>query len=211
MNLPDGKKNKELKMNNANAVNFPNTHRYAFGNVNYLYDYYPANRFPDNALPEPLRNIRKALWDFKKGICNFFSRTLVENLVNVIAQSGQFNSERVAVLCVPASSEYKTQLRYSLLLSRLKQVLPRARFINDQIVFTGQKAQKHLQSDRNINSCSHFYINGPIPEPDILVIDDIVTRGGTFSDVVQMLDNSYGAKRYCFMTIARTVSPNILL
>ena len=159
-------------MNNANAVNFPNTHRYAFGNVNYLYDYYPANRFPDNALPEPLRNIRKALWDFKKGICNFFSRTLVENLVNVIAQSGQFNSERVAVLCVPASSEYKT---------------------------------------RNINSCSHFYINGPIPEPDILVIDDIVTRGGTFSDVVQMLDNSYGAKRYCFMTIARTVSPNILL
>ena len=93
----------------------------------------------------------------------------------------------------------------------LKQVLPRARFINDQIVFTGQKAQKHLQSDRNINSCSHFYINGPIPEPDILVIDDIVTKGGTFSDVVQMLDNSYGAKRYCFMTIARTVSPNILL
>ena len=160
-------------MNNANAVNFPNTHRYAFGNVNYLYDYYPANRFPDNALPEPLRNIRKALWDFKKGICNFFSRTLVENLVNVIAQSGQFNSERVAVLCVPASSEYKTQLRYSLLISMLKQVLPRARFINDQIV--------------------------------------IVTRGGTFSDVVQMLDNSYGAKRYCFMTIARTVSPNILL
>ena len=111
-------------MNNANAVNFPNTHRYAFGNVNYLYDYYPANRFPDNALPEPLRNIRKALWDFKKGICNFFSRTLVENLVNVIAQSGQFNSERVAVLCVPASSEYKTQLRYSLLISMLKQVLP---------------------------------------------------------------------------------------
>ena len=89
MNLPDGKKNKELKMNNANTVNFPNTHRYAFGNVNYLYDYYPANRFPDNALPEPLRNIRKALWDFKKGICSFFSRTLAENLVNVLAQSGQ--------------------------------------------------------------------------------------------------------------------------
>ena len=54
-------------MNNANAVNFPNTHRYAFGNVNYLYDYYPAIRFPDNALPEPLRNIRKPCGISKKG------------------------------------------------------------------------------------------------------------------------------------------------
>lgn len=178
---------------------------YRVGTVYYLFNYYSKNHYPDDAISEEDRFIRNGILNFKSGIDSENRNAVINAMVEAVMQINGINSGTVALFCVPASSQGSSALRYGELLARLRQNCPRVHFVNDQVVFTGEKQRKHLQSDRSAGSCSHFYIEGRIDEPNVVLIDDIVTQGHTLLEVSQLIDNQFGPKNYCCMTLARTV------
>lgn len=172
--------------------------------VYYLYDYYSSSVFQKNEISSFDINIRESVWNFKSGIETSAVHEFYLNIVSMLTSVPGINTGSYALLLLPASSEARTNKRYGKLIAMIKRALPNLHIINDHIVFTGEKNIKHSSAERNVKSCSHFVCTGNIPEQNIIVFDDVITRGHTLRDAAEWL-SQFGPKNISYLCLARTV------
>lgn len=175
------------------------------GSVYFLHDYYPVKRFAWGTLDQDSETFRSNLLAFKEGKVQWITRMFAYLIVSAIRfLSPNFNSSQYAFLAVPASSEYKTCMRYSLLLAILKQAFPNATFINDYITFNGERQSKHLSHNYVADLSGHFKINGGVCGKRVIIFDDVVTTGRSMNDMKCKL-RQMGAAAFLCLSFGRTV------
>ncbi len=177
---------------------------YPAGTVNYFFDYYSNASEKFNVLSQEDRWFKNALWRFKDGTDSTDRKQLTEILVEYIKNMPNINDGSWSVFCIPASSEEKSIRRYNHLINRLKVELPNVCFLNDSVKFIGTKEQKHTAPNRpHIDACSHITLTGSISRPNVVIIDDIVTRGCAMMDARQFL-SAKGAEHFKFVALGKT-------
>lgn len=176
---------------------------YPAGTVSYFFDYYSNACERYYILSSVDRRFKNALWKFKDGTACPDRDRLIEILVEYLKDMPNINDGSWSVFCIPASSEEKNIRRYTDLINRLKAVLPNVCFLNDLVKFTGTKEQKHTAANRpNINACSHIKLTQRISRPNVVIIDDIVTKGEAMMDAKRFL-SAKGARNFKFVALGK--------
>lgn len=150
------------------------------------------------------REDRKAVYRFKDyGTCE---GKLFEGFVDAIKHIAGYNKSDYVICFIPASSQYKTEIRYSDLASRLENA-------------TGVRACFNAIK-RSVDKASG-YLNGKTGNPieglsfdssyfrgkKVILIDDVITRGRTFCMTAnELLDR--GASDVIGLFVAKTVNPD---
>lgn len=163
----------------------------------YRFLYYPKNRYPFIASSD--ESNRRAIWNFKDGYYNIGLNIAIEFL------EGNFSNEEIRniTFCViPASSQYKNDIRYKTMCEKLTEKLNVINGYNYISIIhdrTDSRQQKNLNTIENLNISSLVY------GKDIILFDDITTRGTSFIQLAQLLKNK-GARSVYGLFIGKTVN-----
>lgn len=111
------------------------------------------------------------------------------------------------VCFIPASTKAKTYNRYSTLALFLAREAGCEVFI-DTIENTADSSAGHI-SGKSSDPTANFRINGSrISGKNVILIDDVITRGRTFEDTAAKLEGN-GAKSVTGLFVAKTIHPNL--
>jgi len=165
-------------------------------NVAYRYDYYPKNRYP--SVDASAEANRHAVWNFKDGASSIGVSILSDFLEGNFSESQM----RSLTLCViPASTQSKNITRYS---SMCRQICEKYSLTNGfnfiQIVYDRADSREQKSS----NTIANLSFSNSVYGKDIILFDDITTRGTSFVQVANELKNK-GARSVYGVFIGRTV------
>ena len=165
-------------------------------NAAYRYDYYPKNRYP--YVDSEQESNRRAVWSFKDGAASIGVRVLSDFLEGNYSESQM----RSLTLCViPASTESKNITRYS---SMCRQVCEKYSLTNGfnyiQIAYDRSDSREQKSS----NTIANLTFSNSVYGRDIILFDDITTRGTSFVQVANEL-KKHGARSVYGVFIGRTV------
>lgn len=189
------KRQEEIKRRNELKAKF---HYIKLGGFSaaYRYDYYPKNRYP--FIDATNESNRRAVWSFKDGSSSIGVSILSDFL------EGNYTKEQMSnlVLCViPASTTNKNEARYKTMCS---QVCSRFQILNGfsyiQIVYDRSNSREQKSS----NTIANLTFSGPISGKDVILFDDITTRGTSFIQVANEL-KKIGARTVYGVFIGKTV------
>lgn len=165
----------------------------------YRFDYYPVNRFPHGTIPSADENARKNIWKFKDGAYSIGANIAADFI------DGNFTREEMAniALCViPASSRAKNEVRYR---SMCEQVAERLPIINgfSYISITADREDTRT-SGKSSDTTAFLAFSSDIQGKDIVLFDDVTTRGTSFAQAAVELKRR-GAKSVYGLFIGKTV------
>lgn len=165
-------------------------------NAAYRYDYYPKNRYPFIASAHETN--RNAIWRFKDGMYALGVDVLSDFL------EGNYTSEQIKnlTLCViPASSLSKNERRYKTMCG---QVASKYSLCNGysliQIVYDRSDSREHKSS----NTIDNLSFSPAVRGRDVILFDDITTRGTSFIQVANELVN-HGAHSVFGVFLGKTI------
>ena len=171
--------------------------------MSYTY-YYTMEYLPKRyaASPQQSRN-RKQIYNFKDGKnCP----DVINNLVQAINTITAGNKSQYVIGFIPASTRQKSRTRFQAVSLRLKSA-------------TGINAYVDLVSRRSDTDAGHISGKSSNPAADfsvnqfyckgkkVILIDDVITRGVTFSDTAKKIQN-VGAIAVIGLFVGKTVSPS---
>ena len=160
----------------------------------YLTEYVPV-RF--SATYEQ-RQARQIVYNFKDGMYN---ESLMNKFTGAINNIGKTN----AMVCfIPASSNERTQKRFGRLSSYINSHSNWTADMN-AIRRTQDSLPGHVYG-KSSNPAGDFVINSSVRGKNIILIDDVITRGQTFNDTVRKL-MAAGAASVTGLFLAKTVHP----
>ena len=148
-----------------------------------LFDYVPT-KYNAN---EREKQIRKFIWDFKDGKRSKAAACLVAQ--KIAEKFGSF-AENLVLVCIPASSAEKTEVRYkefSAEVSRLCGCTDGYNFVHvdgNRLAIHESKQGKHVENTEVITFNSSFF-NGK----RVLLFDDILTQGHSYARFACALEN----------------------
>lgn len=189
------KRQAEIKRRNELKAKF---HYITLGGFSaaYRYDYYPKNRYP--YVDSDAESNRCAVWNFKDGASSIGVRILSDFLDGNYTKSQMSN----LVLCViPASTAFKNSTRYSSMCNQVSEKYSITNGFNYiQIIYdrTDSRTQKSSDTIGNLSFSSSVY------GKDVILFDDITTRGTSFIQVANELKKK-GARSVYGVFIGRTV------
>lgn len=165
--------------------------------IAYLYDYYPVNKFPTVSPEDNCR--RKLIWNFKDGDYYYGVRCISDFL------EGNFSSEQIKklTLCViPASSKFKNHRRYAQMCANISDKFKLENgFPYISVVYDKDDSRLQKSSNTIVNLSFSTAVYGK----DIILFDDITTRGTSFIQVANVL-KAKGAKSIYGVFLGKTVS-----
>lgn len=147
---------------------------------------------------------RNAVYNFKNGNCPQYAKDL---LLKEIRAKISSNPSSWVVCFIPASTKAKHIRRYSSLASYLKENL------NCQVVIDGidvayDRESGHLSGKSNDPSESMLFNQALFKNKNVVLIDDVRTRGTTFNTVANKMSN-LGALSVFGVFLAQTIHPNL--
>lgn len=180
-----------------------------FGGMKYSYQFY---YYPNNSNIVPTQedwNNRWIVWNFKNDPARISSSAHANTLNKVIPMIknkllSTFSEESLKYLtfvCIPASSQAKTQARYEEFSSRICDELG---MINayPHITVTEERLEKHLggtTTDTDKLSFDNDFFNGKY----VLLFDDVITRGDSMNTFKRKME-SLGATVVGGLCLGRT-------
>ena len=167
-------------------------------NYYYLKEYLPKRY---NASAEQLAD-RQTCYNFKDGI---LSEEVSKSFLNKIEAITQGNKAAWRICFIPASTQVKTIMRYTNLMSAIQS----AGYTADMFTVYNEhdREAEHItgKTKNPIEGCG-FKADG-IAGKNVIVIDDIITRGTTFNMVAEKL-LAMGATTVTGLFLAKTINPD---
>lgn len=167
-------------------------------NYYYLKEYLPVRY---NANAEQLAD-RQTCYNFKNGIlCEEVSK----GFLNKIEAITQGNKAAWRICFIPASTQVKTIMRYTNLMSAIQSAGYTANMFT--IYNEHDREAEHISGKTN-NPIEGFGFKADgIVGKNVIVIDDIITRGTTFNMVGEKL-LAMGATTVTGLFLAKTINPD---
>ena len=166
-------------------------------NAAYRYDYYPRNRYP--YVDADQESQRRTVWSFKDGAFSIGVSIASDFL------DGNFTTEQMQnmVFCViPASTRYKNETRYKTMCSKIAEKFP-IRNGFDYITITEDRENSREQ--KRSDTIANLTFSGSVYGKDVILFDDITTRGTSFIQAANAL-KAKGARSVYGLFIGRTVA-----
>ena len=167
-------------------------------NYGYCMEYLPV-RYSAN---EEQRKNRKEIYNFKDGIC---SSRIKDFIIREVKSRVGYYASNWCVCFIPASTDYKTSKRYNELAEAIRREVGCA-CISDIISNKCDRESGHL-SGKKSNPSEDFVFDSSIRGKNIILIDDIITRGRTFVTTANKLEN-LGANSVVGLFVAKTINPD---
>lgn len=168
-------------------------------NYNYLMEYVPV-RFQATIEQEENRRI---VYRFKDGCCSSYVNDKLIACVKEIKDKVFGGCARVCF--IPASTRFKTIQRYKALSVQIERETGCPCSINTITKQTDEESG-HI-SGKKLNPAIDFDINrSDVLGMNVILIDDVITRGRTFCFTADKLINN-GANRVYGLFLAKTVHP----
>ena len=191
----EARKQEELKRRKELKDKF---HYFTLGGYNaaYRYDYYPRNRYP--YVDADQESQRRTVWSFKDGAFSIGVSIASDFL------DGNFTKEQLQnmVFCViPASTQYKNEMRYKAMCSRIAEKFP---VRNGFDVITISEDRENSREQKRSNTIANLNFSGSVYGKDVILFDDITTRGTSFIQAANALKEK-GARSVYGLFIGRTV------
>ena len=163
----------------------------------YCFDYYPKNRFP-SVTPQQ-ESDRRAVWNFKDGSYTYGLNRLAEFL------DGNFTKEEmknVVVCVIPASTQYKNDIRYKTMCSKIAERFP---VINGYNYITINSDRSDSRTQKSGDTVWNLSFSSSVRGKTVVLFDDITTRGTSFIQVANKLKEA-GASTVHGFFLGKTLS-----
>ena len=155
------------------------------------------------ATPQQERE-RRTIYNFKDGYCSQELKDQLIDKINYIKSTNPNGQWRVCF--IPASSHLKTIRRYRDIARYIERKTSCSCDI-DTITTNEDRESGYLSGKRN-NPAENFTVNRTeVSNQNIILIDDIITRGNTFIYTADKLVNN-GAKDVIGLFVAKTINPD---
>lgn len=149
-------------------------------------------------------NDRQVIYNFKNGFCSATLTKLIVGYINGIKKGT--NAPNLMVCFIPASTHLKTIRRYAHLASIIKTETGIDCDVNTIMPKTDHESG-HI-AGKKANPAEDFDIKGEnIKGKNIILMDDIITRGNTFIQTANRLE-ALGANSILGLFVARTINPD---
>ena len=183
------------------------THIYSSLKHKYYYDYYPYRDWKDNATPE-MRETWKLVWNFKndpaKGVNSYDHKNALEIVINKVENTlrSTFGSktEYLTFVCLTASTQRKTEMRYKEFAERVCKDLKMTNAY--PYIWVGEDGEARRYGGDGPSEVSHI-----IPffkDKYVVLFDDVRTSGNSLEEERDFLEKELNAKVICAITIAQT-------
>jgi hypoxanthine-guanine phosphoribosyltransferase len=147
---------------------------------------------------------RETVYAFKKGNLSESVKKLFLSKVREIVSG---NSSDWVICFIPASTKFKTEIRYNNLASYLSRELGCPAYV-DAIVKTTDSPSGHISGKSN-NPTEDFVVKSEyLRKKRVILIDDVITRGKTFDDTADLIMSS-GAVSVRGLFLSKTIHPNL--
>lgn len=163
----------------------------------YCFDYYPKNRFPSVTAQQEAD--RRAVWNFKDGSYSYGLNRLADFL------DGNFTREEmknVVVCVIPASTQYKNDIRYKTMCAKIAEKLP---VINGYNYITINTDRSDSRTQKSSDTVWNLSFSSSVRGKTVVLFDDITTRGTSFIQVANKL-KEVGASNVHGFFLGKTLS-----
>ena len=163
----------------------------------YCFDYYPKNRFP--SVTSQQESDRRAVWNFKDGSYTYGLNRLADFL------DGNFTKEEmknVVVCVIPASTQYKNDIRYKTMCSKIAERFP---VINGYNYITINSDRSDSRTQKSSDTVWNLSFSSSVRGKTVVLFDDITTRGTSFIQVANKLKEA-GASTVHGFFLGKTLS-----
>ena len=163
----------------------------------YCFDYYPKNRFPSVTAQQEAD--RRAVWNFKDGSYTYGLNRLADFL------DGNFTKEEmknVVVCVIPASTQYKNDIRYKTMCAKIAEKLP---VINGYNYITINTDRSDSRTQKSSDTVWNLSFSSSVRGKTVVLFDDITTRGTSFIQVANKLKEA-GASNVHGFFLGKTLS-----
>lgn len=163
----------------------------------YCFDYYPKNRFP--SVTSQQEADRRAVWNFKDGSYSYGLNRLADFL------DGNFTKEEmknVVVCVIPASTQYKNDIRYKTMCAKIAEKFP---VINGYNYITINTDRSDSRTQKSSDTVWNLSFSSSVRGKTVVLFDDITTRGTSFIQVANKLKEA-GASNVHGFFLGKTLS-----
>jgi predicted amidophosphoribosyltransferase len=163
----------------------------------YCFDYYPKNRFPSVTAQQEAD--RRAVWNFKDGSYTYGLNRLADFI------DGNFTKEEmknVVVCVIPASTQYKNDLRYKTMCAKIAEKFP---VINGYNYITINTDRSDSRTQKSSDTVWNLSFSSSVRGKTVVLFDDITTRGTSFIQVANKLKEA-GASNVHGFFLGKTLS-----
>ena len=163
----------------------------------YCFDYYPKNRFPSVTAQQEAD--RRAVWNFKDGSYTYGLNRLADFL------DGNFTKEEmknVVVCVIPASTQYKNDIRYKTMCAKIAEKFP---VINGYNYITINTDRSDSRTQKSSDTVWNLSFSSSVRGKTVVLFDDITTRGTSFIQVANKLKEA-GASNVHGFFLGKTLS-----
>lgn len=163
----------------------------------YCFDYYPKNRFPSVTAQQEAD--RRAVWNFKDGSYTYGLNRLADFL------DGNFTKEEmknVVVCVIPASTQYKNDIRYKTMCTKIAEKFP---VINGYNYITINTDRSDSRTQKSSDTVWNLSFSSSVRGKTVVLFDDITTRGTSFIQVANKLKEA-GASNVHGFFLGKTLS-----
>lgn len=174
-------------------------------NYNYqsLYNYVPSYYMN---VPTDQQETQHLVWNMKKGICPSF---IVDEFVSKLKGLMSTNQGRWLICFIPASSKERTNTRWYNFSVQLQNKLGSIADVRLDAVTLAYDETPGYITGKKINPTENFQYNSSlIHGKNIIIIDDVITRGRAFNDTAMALMQK-GANTVQGLFLAETIHPNL--
>lgn len=147
---------------------------------------------------------RQVIYNFKNGSCPLFLMNKIVAYIKYIKSAMEGNNIRVCF--IPASTCFKTIIRYNALATYIEKETGIACSINTIMPKVDHEAG-HIAGKKDNPAEDFKFRSQDIIGENIILIDDIITRGTTFVKTATQLQY-LGAKNILGIFLAKTINPN---
>lgn len=163
----------------------------------YCFDYYPKNRFPSVTAQQEAD--RRAVWNFKDGSYSYGLNRLADFL------DGNYTKEEmknVVVCVIPASTQYKNDIRYKTMCAKIAEKFP---VINGYNYITINTDRSDSRTQKSSDTVWNLSFSSSVRGKTVVLFDDITTRGTSFIQVANKLKEA-GASNVHGFFLGKTLS-----
>ena len=148
------------------------------------------------------QNNRQEVYNFKNGYC---SSRIKDYIIDKIKSIVGYSSSRWCVCFIPASTNSKTARRYNELAEAVRREIGCTCSTNI-ISNKCDRESGHLTGKKS-NPSEDFLVDSTIRGKNVILIDDVITRGRTFVTTANKLENE-GANSVVGLFVAKTINPD---
>jgi predicted amidophosphoribosyltransferase len=145
---------------------------------------------------------RTSVYDFKNGYCN---PKIFDELVRYINKCAGWSKSEYIICFIPASTQWKTDRRYSTLAQRLENMTG-VKTTMAAIQRIEDKEAGHLNGGTINPTAGISFKSSYFQGKKVILIDDVITRGHTFNCIANALIDK-GANDVIGLFVAKTINP----